>query len=924
MSGGAGNDLIRSTDDATFFDYSQATYRSSTSGISAAVNGIGGLIVQDGLGGTDTLQGVHQIFDSKFDDTISADGTYQTSFGSFLEVRLSAGDDLVTFTGGITGRIGYAGADGGVLAHLGAGTATDLNASDNFIGNDTFIGAISLFRGSSFADDIIGSSGDDHIRGMGGNDTIDGRAGFDEIQFAASNSGVNVNLAKNKVLNDGDGGHDTVTHIEAVRGSPFNDIIAGNGAGNLLRGELGNDTIHGKNGADTITGDSGIDSDAASGGFTSNDKLYGDAGNDRIFGGAGADHLFGGGGNDYLESGWTFARFDPVNNAYLFYQQDTLQGDAGNDTLDATSGDVQMIGGAGNDLIMATDDGSYLDFTRVSYRSSTSGISVAADGMGGLTVQDGLGGTDTVQGVHALYDSSHDDTISADGTYQTSFGSFIEVRLTAGDDMVTFTGGIAGRIGYQGGGGGVLADLNAGTATDLNAGDNFIGNDTFIGTVGVLRGSYFADDLLGSSGDDRIRGEGGNDTIDGRGGFDRIEFGGSNSGVNVNLAKGKVFNDGLGGHDTVMHIEAVAGSDFNDVISGNGAGNLLLGNLGNDTIHGRNGADTISGDSGISGEAVSAGFPSEDSLYGDGGGDRLFGGASADHLFGGGGGGNDYLESGGTFARFDPVNNTYLFYLQDTLQGDAGNDTLNATNGDVVMIGGGGNDLIMATDDGSYLDFTRVDYRSSTSGISVAADGMGGLTVQDGLGGTDTVQGVHVLYDSSHDDTISADGDLPDQLRQLPRGAPVGGRRHGDLYRRHRRPYQLSAGWRRRARRSQCRHRHRSQCGRQLHRQRYLYRHRGGVARIGFRRRAPRLVRRQPPARRRGQRHHRRTRWLRPHRVLRLRFRRQCQPRPEQGERRRPRRTRHGDAYRGGRRLGLQRRHLRQWRRQPAHGQSRQ
>ena len=338
-----------------------------------------------------------------------------------------------------------------------------------------------------------------------------------------------------------------------------------------------------------------------------------------------------------MVSGGAISSIDTLNNSYLLNEQDTLQGDAGNDTLVATGGDVLMIGGAGNDLIMATDDGSFFDFTRVSYHSSKAGIAVSSDGSGGLSVFDGLGGIDTVQGVHVLYDSSHNDTISVDSTYQTSFGSFIEVHLSAGNDKVTFTGGIAGRISYQGAGGGVQANLATGKATDLNPGDNFIGNDTFIGSVSVFRGSNFDDQIFGSSGNDRFRGQAGNDTIDGRGGFDQIEFGGSISGVNVNLAKGKVFDDGHGGQDTVTHIEAVGGSPFDDIISGNGGNNLLLGNLGDDLIHGRGGADTIRGDGGIDPEAAAAGWTSDDTLFGDGGNDSIVGGDGNDSMIGGAG-----------------------------------------------------------------------------------------------------------------------------------------------------------------------------------------------------------------------------------------------------------------------------------------------
>ena len=675
MIGGAGNDSIVATDDGSFLDFMQVSYRSSTAGIVVTPDGSGSLTVEDGLGGTDTVSGVHLLYDSGHDDTITVDTTYQTSFGTFLEVRLSAGNDSVTFDG-FAGRIAYKTAGGAVLADLEAGTATDLNPGDNFIGNDTFIGTVQVLRGSGFGDELYGSSGNDRFRGEGGNDTIDGRGGIDRVEFSSALTGVNVDLSQNKVLDDGVGGQDTVMNIEQVTGSPFDDLITGDGNDNRLDGGLGDDVIHGGDGNDSIIGDFGLDPEAITAGATSNDELYGDAGNDTLQGGdgndtlqggdgndsldggAGQDEIYGGAGNDALVGGGSAVVFDRANNTYLVNETDSLDGGAGNDTLTAASGSVLMIGGAGNDSIIATDDGSFLDFMQVSYRSSTAGIVVAPDGSGSLTVQDGLGGTDTVSGVHLLYDSGHDDTITVDSSYQTSFGTFLEVRLSAGNDSVTFDG-FAGRIAYNTAGGAVLADLEAGTATDLNPGDNFIGNDTFIGTVQVLRGSGFGDELYGSSGNDRLRGEGGNDTIDGRGGIDRVEFSSALTGVNVDLSQNKVIDDGLGGHDTVMNIEQVSGSSFDDLIAGDGNDNRLDGRLGDDVIHGGDGNDSVIGDFGLDPEAITAGATSNDELYGDAGNDTLQGGDGNDLLTGGAGADSFTFADGfgnDTIADFAAVN----------------------------------------------------------------------------------------------------------------------------------------------------------------------------------------------------------------------------------------------------------------------------
>ncbi len=85
--------------------------------------------------------------------------------------------------------------------------------------------------------------------------------------------------------------------FENAVGSPWDDIIRGNGAANRLWGGDGNDT------------------------------LYGLGGNDLLFGGAGDDVLYAGAGVDVLVGGW------------------------GNDTLLAGSGRSILIGGAGADIL---------------------------------------------------------------------------------------------------------------------------------------------------------------------------------------------------------------------------------------------------------------------------------------------------------------------------------------------------------------------------------------------------------------------------------------------------------------------------------------------------------------------------------------------------------------------------------------------
>jgi Tol biopolymer transport system component len=84
---------------------------------------------------------------------------------------------------------------------------------------------------------------------------------------------------------------DGTTGADAIRGTPYFDIVNGLGGNDRLDGWSGNDAIYGENGDDTIFGGSG------------NDFILGGPGDDRIFGGAGDDVIIGGNGHDRIDCG---------------------------------------------------------------------------------------------------------------------------------------------------------------------------------------------------------------------------------------------------------------------------------------------------------------------------------------------------------------------------------------------------------------------------------------------------------------------------------------------------------------------------------------------------------------------------------------------------------------------------------------------
>ncbi|MEI9903623.1 MAG: hypothetical protein WDN06_06290 [Asticcacaulis sp.] len=73
-----------------------------------------------------------------------------------------------------------------------------------------------------------------------------------------------------------------------------------------------------------------------------------------------------------------------------------------------------------------------------------------------------------------------------------------------------------------------------------------------------------------------------------------LSYNGSSAAVNANLAT-NTFSGGDAEGDVVANIENLLGSDFNDILVGNDAANVLYGVVGDDTLFGNGGADIIYG-----------------------------------------------------------------------------------------------------------------------------------------------------------------------------------------------------------------------------------------------------------------------------------------------------------------------------------------
>ena len=240
-----------------------------------------------------TLTGINRDFQAFYS---AADAFGPGAFGQWL----MNGDDLITGSGGDDDLEGHAGNDtlngngghdyfdGGSGADTYSGgsgldtlsfksayldpsafqgvyiNAVTHAAIDPYGNNETF-NTMEAFRGTFFDDVMIGDTVGETFMGLGGRDNIDGGAGvgIDEVRYdrdamRGGNAGVNVNLTTGVAI-DGFGQQDTLTSIENVRGTIFNDVIIGNADGNNLRGAGGNDYLDGGGGADVLSGGSAND-----------------------------------------------------------------------------------------------------------------------------------------------------------------------------------------------------------------------------------------------------------------------------------------------------------------------------------------------------------------------------------------------------------------------------------------------------------------------------------------------------------------------------------------------------------------------------------------------------------------------------------------------------------------------------------------
>jgi Ca2+-binding RTX toxin-like protein len=514
LLGGPGNDTL---DGGAGGDW--AAYEDATAAVKVDLNIT--IAQNTGGGGTDKLIGVEHVYGSAYNDTLIGNADANMMVGG-------EGNDSVS---------------GGA-------------------GDDTL-------WGSAGNDALDGGDGDDWLVGGAGDDGIKGGAGVDWASYEDATSGVKVDLTKTTAQATGGAGTDTLSGVENLWGSKFADVLTGDANANLLYGGDGNDKLYGGAGDDTLSGGGGFNVIDGGDGFDTVDfsdsdrgvaaylpglmfpaegewgrdylfsieAVMGSAHDDWIYSNTSENYLFGGAGDDVIHGTGT---------------HETMDGGEGNDTLIAAGNSLgdMLLGGAGDDLIMIGAGINVIDGgvgNDTLWASTFTGVNIDLRIAGDQEISKDF--HVTLSGIENLIGSDTNDTLIGDAQDNVLEGRGAINLLDGGDgfDIASYERAVHGvRVDLS------KAGVEQTTGISIDTLKNFEG----------LKGSRYADILIGDGRDNNFEGGSGNDIVDGGAGKDTAIYQGVSSdyGWRYN-SNGTVTVSGPVGTDTLLNIEILKFAD---------------------------------------------------------------------------------------------------------------------------------------------------------------------------------------------------------------------------------------------------------------------------------------------------------------------------------------------------------------------------
>ncbi|MEN5326901.1 hypothetical protein, partial [Pseudomonas sp. TWI549] len=742
-----------------------------------------------GVGGDaqgDTLAEIDKVIGSAFNDTFTAAPLPAVTFEG------GAGDDIYFVNGGSVTVIEQAGGGNDEVRvsykeHTLAANVERLT----FVGNESFAGAgnasDNIITGGAFNDTLKGGGGADQFFGGAGMDTVSyddstvgvtlnlktgvnsgigagdvynsieaitgskyndtfiaddrvfafngGLGGVDTVDYSASSAAVNVDIRPGTGLagTGGDAQGDTLTEIDKVIGSAFNDTFtAAPLSYATFEGGAGDDIYFVNGGGVTVIEQAGGGNDEvrvsykehvlaanverltfvgnesfAGAGNASDNIITGGAFNDTLKGGGGADQFFGGAGMD------TVSYDDSTVGVTLNLSTGVHSGIAAGDVYNSIEA---ITGSKYNDTFIA--DGRVFAFNgglggtdTVDYSASSAAVNVDIRPGTGLAGVGGDAQGDTLTEIDKVIGSAFNDTFTA-----------------APVSLATFEGGAGDDIYYVNGGGVTIIEQAGGGNDEIRVSWNShtmaanVERMTYTGTIAFTGYGNAGDNIItGGIGNDVLYGGGGADQFIGGAGMDTVSYDDSTAGVSINLKTG--VSTGIATGDTYSSIEAMTGSKYNDVFVGNSAALAINGGLGLDmvsyessdsavTIDLKTNANTgdAAGDT-FAGIEIFQGSSFADTFLGSTANDNFVGGAGADVFDGREGIDTVWYANNATAVNinlqtgvsqggdaegdvFINVESLIATSFNDTLTGNAAANGLEGGLGNDVIYGGDGNDVI--------------------------------------------------------------------------------------------------------------------------------------------------------------------------------------------------------------------------------------
>jgi hypothetical protein len=746
VASAAANYLDGGTSTAT--SHNRVSYASSTAAVTVDLNYTDGTGTSGGYAAGDKLSNIQDLTGSSYDDT-------------FVASAASNYFDGGTSTATSHNRVSYASSTAAVTVDLnytdGTGTSGGYAASDK-------LSNIQDLTGSSYDDTFVANNAANYLDG--GTSTA---SSHNRVSYASSTAAVTVDLnyTDGTGTSGGYAAGDKLSNIQDLTGSSYDDVFVASAASNYFDG--GTSTASSHNRVSYAASNAGVTVDlnytngtGTSGGYAQNDRLTniqdltGSAYDDTFVASNAANNLDGAAGSNTVSYSGSNAAvtvdlstsaagiggyaagdtYTNIQNVIGSAYADTLTGFA---TVGVKS---TLTGGAGGDTLTGVQ--ANRAYTYASYAGSGSGVTVDLNFTDGTGTSGGDAAGDKLSFIDNLIGSSSNDIFVANSQANSLDGA-------AGSDTVSYARSTSA----------VTVDLS--TAIGTGSG-GYAAGDTYVNIENVI-GSAFNDTLTG------FATVGVKSTLTGGAGADALigvaansantyaSYAGSSAGVTVDL----FYTDGTGtsggdaAGDTLININNLVGSDYNDTFYANSQGNSFDGGLGTNTVNYSHSNAAVTVDlSSTTGSGTSGGYAAGDkfaniqNVVGSDFNDVFYASNQA-NFFDGGLGNNtvNYARSTSgvtvdlyhnTGANGYAAGDTYANIQNAT--GSSSNDTFVGNSAANSFVGGGGSDT--------------VSYEYSTGSAIVAS--LASNTGTSGDAASDTYSGIANLTGSAFvDSTLTGD-----------------------------------------------------------------------------------------------------------------------------------------------------------------------